>query len=111
MTDTLQDTLMKDLGLDELPDEERAQLADQIAGIVFQGTMLRVLDLLDEAKQEELGNLFEASTNVQNDFSKHTAIFDYLATHVPNLDAIIKQEIEQLKVEYVTHANELNKSR
>lgn len=100
MFTTLQDTLMRDLGLDELPEEERGRIAEQIAGIVFQGTMLRVLDLLDEVKQEELGDLFEASAKSPDDVELHQKLFSFLREHVPNLDAIVQDEVLALKAEY-----------
>ncbi len=100
MLDFIPKTILKDLQLDELPEDEKAVLTENIAGVVFQGTMLRVFELLSEPQLEELGKLFEASSTDSEDAEKKEAIYNFLKSNVPTLDTIVTEEILVLKNEF-----------
>jgi hypothetical protein len=74
--------------------EEELDLIDGISEVIFQGVILRVLKVLPEEKQEELGNLFEASAADSNNNTKREAIYTFLQKEVPQLDEFVQAETD-----------------
>ncbi len=91
MTQAVAENLIKALGIETLPDEQKARILDQCAGVIEQRLMLRLMESLPEEKQTELGTLVKDG--------KDQAINDFLGEMAPNFEDWIVDEAAQLKDE------------
>ncbi|NQV00877.1 MAG: hypothetical protein HQ537_02035 [Parcubacteria group bacterium] len=89
--DLLQKNIISLLGLESLPEEKKIQLLEKLTDLVFKRTIIKVMELLSEADQEELGKLIDAG-----DSEKTNA---FIAEKVPNFEEIMNKEIISVKEE------------
>ncbi len=82
---------MKEFGLDRLPPDKRDEALAQIGRIIYQGVLIRALDRLSEQDQRD----FERLLNDHPDDEQ--VLTDFLEHRVPDLDAIIQDEIAQFR--------------
>lgn len=84
--------LIADLGLDELPEEERSELLSDIGEVVFEAAMRKTLQNLPPEKQDALIALFDASTADPQNEQKAQAIEAYLKEHAPDFERYLVEE-------------------
>lgn len=81
------------LGLQDLPEERKAELTQKMGSLVERDVMLRVLDQLSDAEQDEFQKLIEQHPD---DLEK---MYAFIEAKVPNADEIVKESIESLRGE------------
>lgn len=85
----LAENIITVLGVQDMPDDEKAKLVDRILDVVQKRIMLRLTELLateDDAMVSELAN-------------DPQRLFAFLQTKVPNFNAILEEEIVGVKKE------------
>jgi diaminopimelate decarboxylase len=93
MTTILQKNIIKELGLENLPEERQMKIILGMGRIIQQNVILRVLDELKEEDKDEFDKFLAQKGDDQE------AIFNFLQSKIPNLDSIINEEIEKFKKE------------
>jgi hypothetical protein len=102
MEDILQQNIIKDLGLDGLPEEEQKEAFLKIGEIIFSGVLSRVLD---ELSDEEAAEFEKIISETPDDEEK---IMGFMREKVPTLDDIVKEEIAKFKKESADFMNEIS---
>lgn len=85
--------LITELGLGDLSEEKKMELVIKWGNIVQKDVMMRVLTELSESDKEELDKLLVG--NMDN----YEEIYKFLEKKLPNLDDIVKEEIENFRQE------------
>lgn len=91
----LDDNIIAKLGLQEMSEEQRLALLDQMAELVQKRAILRVMDSLPEEAIEEANRLADQPEQ----------LLEFLGTKV-DIGQVILEETERLKGELVAEANE-----
>lgn len=91
MDTILQENIIKDLGLDALPESEREEALMSIGKMVFQGVLMRAINELSDEDAEAFGKLMEEKPDDQQ------AVLDFLQSKVSNFDEIVKEEAMNFK--------------
>ena len=76
------------LDLSELPTEEQEEILIDIQDLVLKGTMVRVLEQMDEPTQEEFSKLMDSAPSEDE-------IADFIEAHVPNSDEMVQDTIAE----------------
>lgn len=84
------ETLIKELGLDELPEDEKLELHDRISTTLLQTIIIRVTELMDDSDALEFGRLIESEED-------ENLVFDFIKEKVPEFQEIAKEEVERFK--------------
>jgi hypothetical protein len=92
MFNTINNNIIKILGIDTLPIEQQKETMEKLGAIVYQEVMLRALDAMTDEDKDEFEKLIEKDPSPE-------AMFTFLSQKVPNLDAIAKEEAEKLHAE------------
>lgn len=87
--DLLNENIIGLLGLESLPDAEKAAMLEKMTTLVQKRLMLRVMDSL---KEEDAKQMAEMEKNPQE-------ILAFIAEKVPNFENIVKEEVVRLKEE------------
>jgi hypothetical protein len=95
------DTPANDFGLAALDPDKRDETLEAVGRVIYEAVFLRVMDLLDEAGQAE----FE---KVLTDAKSGDEILAFLEERVPNLDAIVQEEVQKFKSESTAFMKKLN---
>lgn len=83
--------LFKELGIEDMPADQKIALAEQMFDVLLKSIMVGVLENLTPEKRDELSNLFDsAGENPQ-------AVTDFLEREVPDYEDIAKEEIAKYK--------------
>jgi hypothetical protein len=90
MNDTLKQNLVKQLGLDLLPENEQDEAILTIGKIIFEGVILRVMEILDDVDKAALDGLLAGNPSEE-------AMTSFLRSRVPNLNEIVSQEVATFK--------------
>lgn len=101
MPKSIKDNLISQLGLDDLPQEKKIELMMKWGDIVQKDIIIRVLKELPENDKVELDKLLAA----QGENFKE--IYKFLEGKMPNLDDIVKEEIEKFREEIKDSAKKL----
>jgi hypothetical protein len=81
--------IMKALNVEELPEQEREEILLDLNELVFKGTLVRLLERMDEPTQEEFDALLSTDAS-EGDVEK------FLQKHVPDADAAVDETIAEL---------------
>ena len=92
MLQTINNNIIKILGIDSLPIEKQKEAIERLGAIVYQETMLRVLDILSEEDKDAFQALIEKNPDPET-------LFSFLSEKVPTLDTIVNEEAEKLRTE------------
>lgn len=95
MPTILQKNIIKDLGIENLPEKEQEEILLSIGRIIFQSVLIRVMDELTEKEKDKFEKIL---TEKQND---EKAILGFLQEKVPNLNEIVNEEVAKFKQESV----------
>jgi len=95
MKDILKQNIIKDLGLEVLPEEEQEEALLSVGRIIFQAVLIRVLQELDDQGKDEFDKLLSEKPNDEE------AILKFLTEKVPNLNSIVREEVSKFKQETV----------
>ena len=102
MDPILNKDLVKELGLESLPEEKQLEILEKIGSIIFQSVLLRVLDLLDDDQKDELEKLFKEKADDPN------AVLKFMEDNVPDIDGIVKEEVTKFKTETLDIITKIN---
>ena len=98
-TQTIQQDLIKELGIDQLPTERQEEILTAMTEALLKRITLRVLENLDEKQREE----FDAVASA-NETEKVT---EFLARKVPNYEQLIQDEIAKFRQDMTETVNAL----
>ena len=102
-----QKTLLDELGLTNLPAEERDMLIAELGEIIFSGVMERSWNDLDLDKQDRLTSLLRALEEKPDDASREASLVQFLETQVPEFKNHLTKEVELFKKKYNETLGEL----
>jgi hypothetical protein len=85
----LKENIIAQLGLQELPEDKRAELLDQMAQLVERRVMLRLIDQLSEDDVAAIAELEE----------RPEELLAFMAKKVPDISVLISEEAEKVKAE------------
>lgn len=103
MATILQENIIKNLGLDSLPEKEQEEVLQRIGRIIFQTVLIRVMEYLDEAAKDEFEKILTEKPNDE------AAILGFLQAKIPNLDEIVNDEVSKFKQESVDFMKAIKK--
>jgi hypothetical protein len=93
INDALKLNLIKELGIDRLPQADQEAALLKIGDIIFQAVLIRVLDELKDEDRKELDVFLENPAH-QND---PESFYSFLADRLSNLDEIVAEEVANFK--------------
>ena len=93
MNKILQQNIIKELGLDKLPEKEQEEALETAGRIIFQAVLIKVMDELDEEQKSEFEKIIIKEPNNEE------KITEFLESNVPDLDEIVKEEVLNFKKE------------
>lgn len=96
----LQQNIIKELGLEKLPDERKLALLDKMSELIQKRVVSRLLQVLKGKDKEELEQIM-----AQKDLQEKLGQF--LQEKVPDLEEIVKAEIIKFKQEAKDKVEEL----
>jgi hypothetical protein len=95
--DLLSQNIIAALGLESLPNEEKAEMLQKMSDLVMRRVMLRVMD---ELSDEDVAALPKETEGPE-------AILAFVAEKVPGFDKIMEEEVVKLKQEMLTAAEQV----
>ena len=91
MATTFSESIIKELGLDNMSEDKKVEVLLGIGRIIQQNIILRILDELKEKDKKEFDKFLAKNGSDQE------AILKFLQSKIHNLDAIINEEIDDFK--------------
>ena len=91
MDTILKKDLMKALGADSLPEEEQAKMVEEVGRVVYERIISRISPLLSVTEKEAFQQILE------NPNEDDSVVFEYLNSKIPNLEAIVQEEVVSFK--------------
>lgn len=85
--------LIKELKIDEMPEEQRATLLVQMSEVIQQRIILRLIEEMAEDKKEEFTELLNGGADASE------GIDAFLEEALPNVEELILDEIGKYKLE------------
>jgi hypothetical protein len=102
MADTiLRKNIIKELGIDTLPEKKQEEILLRIGKIIFQAVLIRVMERLNSKEKDEFTELLVKKPNDEE------AILGFLKSKIPDLDEIVNEEVATFKREVVNFAKEI----
>lgn len=95
MQDILKKNIIKDLGLDALPEKDQEEALLTVGKIIFQAVLIRVLQELTEKEKDQFEKLLTEKTDDEE------AILSFLQAKIPHLNDIVNEEVAKFKRETV----------
>jgi hypothetical protein len=86
----LQQTIIEELGLQELPQEKQEELLVKIGEVVMKRIYLETMENLERAEQEKLVDIMEKNPD---------GVEDYLKEKFPDYDGFVKKIVDNFKSE------------
>ncbi|MCX6799546.1 MAG: DUF5663 domain-containing protein [Candidatus Falkowbacteria bacterium] len=94
MQDILNRNIIKELGIDSLPEKEKREILERIGKVIFESIMIRVIEALDEDGQIIFEQILSEAEHSPN---KGEMIIEFLRSKVPNIDEVIEEEVIRFK--------------
>ena len=91
MASTFSESIIKELGLDNMSEDKKVEVLLGIGRIIQQNIILRILDELKEKDKKEFDKFLAKNGSDQE------AILKFLQSKIHNLDTIIDEEIDNFK--------------
>lgn len=101
MDTILQKNIIKELGLDTLPEKEQEEALLSVGRIIFQSVLIRTMEELSEADKDEFDKILSDKSNDEE------VILGFLQKKIPNLDEIVNDEVVKFKQESVDFMKEI----
>ena len=95
MTNQLTQNFLEELGLNNLPEDKKIQLLDDVGRMIQQNVIFRVIEVMNESDKDEFDRVI--GENMDNP----EAILNFLKAKVPNFEIIVSEEVEKFKKESV----------
>ncbi|MDI6884669.1 MAG: DUF5663 domain-containing protein [Hadesarchaea archaeon] len=103
MPTILQRNIIKDLGLDKLPEKEQEEALLTIGRIIFQAVLIRVMNELTAKEKDQFEKLLTEKPDDEE------TILKFLQTKVPNLNEIVNDEVAKFKKESIDFMKKVTK--
>ena len=103
MPTILQKNIIKDLGLDKLPEKEQEEALLTIGSIIFQAVLIKVMEELTEKEKDQFEKLLTEKPDDEE------AILGFLKAKVPNLNEIVNEEVAKFKQESLDFMKKITK--
>ncbi len=97
--------LFEELNLQELSDDERRVLLEDMSKVIIQGILLKIVESLSLEKQNELTDLFNKAAVGE---IEQEVLINFLYKEIPHLDDLIKEEIAHYKSLLISNLKENN---
>lgn len=81
--------ILDSLQLNELPPEEQEALLLELNELVFKGTMVRLIERMDESSRDEFAKLMESDAD-------EATVEAFLREKVPNADKAVEETVAEL---------------
>lgn len=88
--------ILTELGLENLPVEEKSTILEQLTSLVQKRVMVRILETLTDDQKDEMGQLLEKNGG------DSSTLTDWLSEKMPNIGAIVQEETEKVKTELLS---------
>lgn len=95
MQDILKKNIIKDLGLDALPEKDQEEALLTVGKIIFQTVLIRVLQELTEKEKDQFEKLLTEKPDDEE------TILSFLQAKIPHLNDIVNEEVAKFKRETV----------
>ena len=83
--------IIKEFGLEELPEAEQQDVIEQFGDVVFQAVIVRGLAALSEEEKNKLDE------TLAKDPENPGAMMDFFMATIPNFEAIVQQEVARIR--------------
>ena len=83
--------IIKEFGLEDLPENEKQGVVEQFADVVFQAITVRGLAALSESQKDAL------NTALAKDPENPDIMLDFFMATIPNFDAMVQQETARIR--------------
>lgn len=87
--------IIRALDLEALTPEEQEVLLLELHELIYRGSMLRLVERMDEGTKERFAKLLEGSVSEEE-------IEAFIAQNVPDADAIVTETVQELTDDIVT---------
>jgi hypothetical protein len=87
--------IIRALDLEALTSEEQEALLLELHELIYRGSMLRLVERMDEGTKERFAKLLEGSVSEEE-------IEAFIAQNVPDADAIVTETVQELTDDIVT---------
>lgn len=88
---TLGKRLVQDLKLEALPPEEQMAVVERFSDLVFQGALIRGMEMLNDKQKDELDAKLDAAEQMGPDI-----MMDALMEMIPDFQKVIDEETERI---------------
>jgi hypothetical protein len=93
MVNILGDDVVREWGLQSLPQSKQVEMADRIGKMLYEQILTAALDCLSEAEQAEFDLILDAEGATPGD------VLSFLHARLPDFDRIVQEARTQLKAE------------
>ena len=101
MEDNKKDKLFGRIDLENLPEEERAEILTKAGQLIQKKILLRIEEEMSDEEKKKLEEFLE------EEGEDPEKVENYLRENIPNLDEIIKEEIEETRKDILGQMEEL----
>lgn len=84
--------ITEEWNLIDVPADKKEEIVNKIGRILYQAVLVRTLDILSDEEQTELDEMMNRNSTTPKD------VMLFLKKKIPTLDALIKEEKDNLKV-------------
>ena len=105
MLDILHKNITQELGIDALEEPEKTQILERIGKLIYQGIMLRVVELLDEESSVELEKIIDTHGESATAGEK---ILEFIDSKNIDINKIVEEEVIRFKKESLETMSKLN---
>lgn len=99
MSNILSDDIIKEWGLQALPNDKQVDLVDRIGKMMYQAILVRALDILSLNEQTEFDVLLDNDKTTPND------VLAFLRSKIPTFDVLVEEERQNLKQDLLVSTN------
>ncbi len=103
MKSFLEEIILEKLQLAKLPQDQREAVLLQIGQEIYERVNMRALEDMPEADQEELNKILTEKPDDED------ALLSFMRNKVPNLEEIIREEVEGFQKESADFLDNLSK--
>lgn len=93
MNNLLSKDVVRDWGLQALPEKKQAEMVERIGRILYQAILVRSLDILSEKEQEDLDVILD------KDATTPDVVLAFLKSKIPTFEMLLREEKDNLKAE------------
>jgi gas vesicle protein len=101
MPKKLKESIIKDLGIDQLPEDKREEVLLMMTEALLKRILIVALEKIPGNKKEEFDKIFASKDSEK--------INEFLSDNIPDYEKMVKNEIENFKNEIKETVNQLRK--